>query len=63
MNVPAYKDETTGKWYASCWYSDWKGVKKKKLKRGFATKREAQEWEREFLLQDSANPEDRKSVV
>ncbi len=57
MNVPAYKDETTGKWYASCWYSDWKGVKKKKLKRGFATKREAQEWEREFLLQDSANPE------
>lgn len=55
--MPAYKDETTGKWYISCWYTDWKGVKKKKVKRGFETKRDALEWEREFLLQDSANPE------
>lgn len=55
--MPAYKDETTGKWYISCWYSDWTGKRKKKIKRGFETKREALEWEREFQLQDSANPE------
>lgn len=55
--MPAYKDEKTGKWYVSCWYGDWTGKRKKKIKRGFETKRDALEWEREFQLQDSANPE------
>src|SRR5574344_568695 len=52
--MPAYKDENN-MWYASFYYTDWKGVRKKKMKRGFGTKREAQEWERTFLLQKTAD--------
>ena len=55
--MPAYKDNNTGKWYISCWYSDWQGKRKKKIKRGFETKRDALEWEREFQLQDCKKPE------
>lgn len=55
--MPVYKDEKTNKWFVSCWYTDWQGVKKKKVKRGFETKRDAQDWERQFRLQNSANPE------
>lgn len=39
--MPAYKDAQKGTWYAAFYYQDWKGVKKKKLKRGFPTKKEA----------------------
>lgn len=48
--MPAYKDEARGTWYASFYYTDWTGGKKLKKKRGFAKKKEAQEYEREFLL-------------
>jgi hypothetical protein len=53
--MPAYKDEKTGKWYASFYFTNWKGEKEKKMKRGFAMKREALEWEREFLQQRNAD--------
>ena len=46
----AYKDKN-GKWFTSFRFTDWKGERKQKLKRGFFTKREAIEWEREFLQQ------------
>ena len=46
--MPAYKDAQKGTWYAAFYYQDWKGVKKKKLKRGFPTKKEALAWERTF---------------
>ena len=36
-------------------YTDWKGERKQKCKRGFSTKREAQDWEREFLRQKRAD--------
>ena len=36
-------------------YTDWKGERQQKLKRGFATKKEAQAWEREFLMQKQAD--------
>ena len=42
-------------WTAQCYYKNWKGEKKHKKKRGFATKKEALEWEREFLKSTSAN--------
>ena len=51
----AYKDEKKGTWYASFYYQNWKGVKEKKRKRGFPTKREALEWERVFLQKQSAD--------
>ena len=45
-----HKDKKTGKWFVSCRYNNWDGERKQKLKRGFETKREAQNWEREFLM-------------
>jgi len=36
-------------------YVNWKGERKQKCKRGFATKKEAQEWERMFQLQTSSD--------
>jgi len=53
--LPAYKDKEKGTWYASFYYENWKGERKRKLKRGFTTKREALEWEREFLREQSAD--------
>ena len=53
--MPAYKDKAKGTWYASFYYEDWTGKKVKKMKRGFPTKREALEWEREFLMEKQAD--------
>ncbi|MCL1912902.1 MAG: site-specific integrase [Eubacteriaceae bacterium] len=55
--MPAYKDKKAGTWYASCRYVDWTGKRKQKMKRGFPTKREALEWERDFLQMAIGNPE------
>lgn len=44
--MSASRDEKTGKWTVQCYYENWKGEKKHKKKRGFATKKEALEWER-----------------
>ena len=52
--MPVYKAEN-GTWYSMCRFVDWQGNRKQKCKRGFQTKRQAQEWEREFLLQKQAN--------
>ena len=49
--MPCYKDEKTGTWYCQFRYTDFTGAQKQKRKRGFKTRREAQEWEREFHLQ------------
>ena len=53
--MPVYKNEKNGTWYAMLRYKDWEGERKQKCQRGFATKREAQEWERQFQLQKQAN--------
>ncbi len=53
--MSVYKDEKTGKWYALAWYHDWKGEGRQKCKRGFETKKDAQEWERIFLQQNAAD--------
>ena len=47
--MAVYKDKN-GTWFASFFYDDWQGVHKRKFKRGFKTRREAQEYEREFLV-------------
>lgn len=46
--MAVYKDKNS-KWYVSVYYDDWRGERSRKLKRGFSTKREAAEWERQFL--------------
>ncbi|MEE1227544.1 MAG: site-specific integrase [Lachnospiraceae bacterium] len=47
------KDKESGKWRVYVNYKDWQGNDKVFTKRGFRTKREAREFEREFLLQKS----------
>jgi phage integrase len=49
--MPAYKNEKTGKWETLFYYTDYKNEKRKKHRRGFNTKKEALEFEREFLTQ------------
>ena len=53
--MPANKDEKRGTWITQFYYTDWTGARKKKKKRGFATKREALEWERDFLQMQTAS--------
>lgn len=48
--MPAYKDDKNGTWYVQFYYKDWQGVRRKKYKRGFARKKDAQDWEHEFKL-------------
>lgn len=51
--MPATRD---GKlWRSQFYYKDWQGVRRKKNKRGFKTKGEADEWERNFLQQQQKN--------
>ena len=47
--MPAYKDEARNTWFCKFYYKDWKGESKQKMKKGFKTKKEAQDYEREFL--------------
>ena len=53
--MPAYRDDSTKKWYVSFYYEDSKGIRKRKLKRGFATKKESLEWEHSFLMTKTAD--------
>ena len=53
--MSVYKDKDTGKWYSMMYYFDSKGKRKQKCKRGFATKREAIQWENDFELQQNAS--------
>ena len=46
-----YKTESNNTWYVMVRYQDWTGERKQKCKRGFATKREAAQWEQQFILQ------------
>lgn len=57
IQMPVYKDETTGTWYCKFYYTDYTGVKKQKKKRGFKLQREAKEWERAFLERQQGTPD------
>lgn len=47
--MPVTRDGKT--WRSQFYYEDWQGVRHKKNKRGFKTKAEAEEWERNFRQQ------------
>lgn len=51
----AEKDKKTGKWLIQYRYTDWQGKRRKSTKRGFATKLEAEEWLRNFLITQNAD--------
>ena len=53
--MKAQKDSKTGKWFIQYRYKDWQGNSKKSTKRGFNTKRETEEWLRNFLLMKQAD--------
>jgi len=54
--MPANK-ENNNTWTANFYYNTWNGERKKKKKRGFATKKEALEYEREFLRKETSDPD------
>lgn len=53
--MAAFKNKDNGTWYVQFRYTDWRGERQQKLKRGFATKKDAQAWEREFLIEKQAD--------
>ena len=53
--MKAEKDKKTGKWLIQYRYTDWQGKRRKSTKRGFATKREAEEWLGNFLITQKAD--------
>lgn len=54
--MPAYKDNKTGKWYCKFYYKDGDNNDKQKFKRGFSTKKDALNYEREYLLSRQGQP-------
>lgn len=53
--MPAYKDNKKGTWYCKFRYTDWQGNRKETTKRGFQTKREAKEYEQEYIRKAQGN--------
>lgn len=51
--MTAYKDEKRGTWYSAFRYTDFTGARKHTCKRGFKTKKEALQYERDFLGRQS----------
>lgn len=47
--MKAERDSKTGKWLIQYRYTDWQGRRRKSTKRGFSTKREAEDWVMKFL--------------
>ena len=50
------KKKPNGKWDIQYRYTDWKGESKKTTKRGFNTKKEAEEWLAHFLVLQASSP-------
>ena len=50
--MAVYKDDD--KWRVIYRYTNWQGERKQTQKRGFKTKREAQQWEREVMLKSES---------
>lgn len=46
--MAAFKNKDNNTWYVQFRYTDWRGERQQKLKRGFTTKKAALAWEREF---------------
>lgn len=53
--MPAYKDSRTGTWFIKFYCKDWTGENKQIKKRGFATKREALDYERNYKIRQENN--------
>ena len=47
-----YIDKERGTWFCRFYYTEYIGEGKQKKKRGFATRKEASEWKRNFLIKE-----------
>jgi len=54
--MPVFKDKKST-WFVKCYYKTWDGQTKEKRKRGFAKKKDALEWERNFLETQQRQPD------
>uniref|UniRef100_UPI002E796C9E site-specific integrase n=1 Tax=Enterocloster aldenensis TaxID=358742 RepID=UPI002E796C9E len=54
--MPVYPDEERGTFYCKFYYKDWTGQNRQKLKRGFTRKKDARDWERDFLTKHAGSP-------
>lgn len=61
--MPVYKKEQSGTWFCKFCYTDWNGARKQKKKEGFKTKKEAQDFERDFLNKAARSCEMRFSCM
>lgn len=50
------KRDANGTWHIQFRYTDWTGTQKKSSRKGFRTKKEAEEWLAHFLLQQASDP-------
>lgn len=48
--------ETNGIYTVQVWYRDWQDNRRKKTKRGFRTKKEANSWEANFIAKTAGSP-------
>lgn len=55
--MPSYYDKEKKTYYCKFYYTDWTGQRKQKLKRGFAKKGDAKDWERDFLQKQQGSPD------
>jgi len=53
--MPVYKDEKNNTWYCKFYYMTMEGKRKQTTKRGFATKRDAKQWECEKRASNSSD--------
>ncbi len=53
--IPAYKDGVTGTWFVKFYSKSWTGENRQIKKRGFVTKREALEFERNYKVREECN--------
>lgn len=53
--MPVYKDGARNTWYVKFKHKNWKGESKWVTKRGFKTKREATQWERDFEAREDGS--------
>ena len=51
----SYKDSKTGTWFVKFYCKDWTGENKQIKKRGFVTKREALDYERNYKIRQENN--------
>lgn len=53
--MPVYKDTENNTWYCKFYYNTWDGMRKQTTKRGFSTKKAAQNWENNTKAINSLN--------